>query len=198
MSQYETKVKDAFKRGLNLKEGTYKEQYYIGRFITGWKQPKDCENPRVGRRHIDLKIHGKGTLYGISRPIYVEIQGGQHKNPQAPYHDPEYDEDTKELIWSRAQKFNDQIDRDEYVTIKAEENNAILLLIEEPLYKTYNPAYYRQLEKLVEKLEKPGYLAQIVARCESKHYKGCIITWSDEKFITPKRKWPKPKYYEGI
>lgn len=198
MSQFENRIQSAIKSGLNLKPGMYKEQYYIGRFITGWKHPKDCENPRVGHRHIDLKINGKGTLFGVSRPVYVEAQGDQHKDPQAKYHDPEYNQETGDLIWTRAQKFNDQVDRDEHVTIKAQADNAILLLVEEPTYKIKNPAYYSQLDKLIEKLEKPGYLAQIITRCEMKHYKGCIITWDNEKFITPKRKWPKPNYYEGV
>ena len=34
-------------------------------------------------------------------------------------------------------------------------------------------------DEVIEKLEKPGYLAQIITRCEMKHYKGCIITWDN-------------------
>lgn len=195
MSDFEQQTLNAVKQGLSLEDGMYQHEYIVGRFISGWKHSIDSTDNRVGLRRIDLKINGDNTLYGILRPIYTEAQGTQHEDANAPHHNPTYDKKTKKRRWSRKQKFNDQVDRDEFITIKAAEDNAILILIKEPTYKTYNPAYYEQLDKLIKKLKQPGYLMQLIIKCENANYKGCIITWQDEKFITPKRKWPKVKYY---
>lgn len=196
MSQYETRIKNAFKTGLNLKEGMYQEQFYIGRFISGWKQPVDCDNNRVGRRKIDFKINGADTIFKVARPVYAEIDGTQHDDPYSSFNDPSYNEEG-ELIWSRSQNFNDQVDRDYYVNIKAEEANAIMIRVKEPIWRSKNPAYYEQLEALEQKIQSPGFLAFMIQLCEQRHYKGCIITWDGVKFITKGRKWPKPKYFEG-
>lgn len=197
MSQYENKIKAAFKNGLNLKEEMYAEQFYVGRYISGWKQPIDCDNPRVGRRYIDFQINGGDTIYRIARPVWAEIDGNQHDDPQSKYNDPQFNK-KGEVKWTRAQMFNDQIDRDDYINTKAEEENAIMIRVKEPVWRSKNLAYDQQLNMLEQKIQSPGFLAYIIQLCEQRHYKGCIITWDKIKFITQGRHWPKPKYYEGI
>ena len=54
MSQFENKIIKAINSGLNLSSNMYEKQHYVGRFISGWKQPKSCSNNKVGHRKIDI------------------------------------------------------------------------------------------------------------------------------------------------
>lgn len=192
-SKFQEEAVTAIKDGLNLSGNMYKEEFHLGRFITGWKEPVDCPDMKKGHRYADIKINGQDTIYKVSRPILIEVDGRQHDDPMAKWNDPVYDKTTHQLIWTRAQNFNDQIDRDEWENLWALENHYIMIRIKEPVWMDVNPAYWKQREILMNKLSKPGYLSEIIHKCERSNAKGVIIAWDNEKPVVTKN-WPKPKY----
>ena len=91
MSQFENKIIKAINSGLNLSSNMYEKQHYVGRFISGRKQPKSCSNNKVGHRKIDIQIKSN-TIYRVSRKVNIEIDGYQHYDLLSKLNDPQYDQ----------------------------------------------------------------------------------------------------------
>lgn len=91
MSQFENKIIKAINSGLDLSSNMYEKQHYVGRFISGWKQPKSCSNNKVGHRKIDIQIKNN-TIYRVSRKVNIEIDGCQHYDLLSKLNDPQYDQ----------------------------------------------------------------------------------------------------------
>ena len=187
MSKFQKRVKEAIKLGLNLNDQQIQEEYYLGQFISPWKQSNNKNNKQMGHRRADLRISGKNTIYKVSRFVIIEADGNQHDNPNNKWNDPD-------KLYTRAQKFNDQIDRDYWENLKVNEDGGIMIRIKEPIGYDEDPnTYYERLNRLLEKLQKPGYMSNIIQDAENKKAKGVIVSWDNEKFIITKS-WPKPKY----
>lgn len=192
MSKFQEEVRDAIIKGSNLQSTDYKEEFYIGRYLSGWKHDPTTEDKRVGHRHADLQIK-KNTIYCVSRQVWVEANGEYHRNPKNKWNDPEFDKNGK-LIWTREQKFNDTVARDKWESIIAqdEKHKAILIRVEEP-DGFGTEAYQEKRKALIEKLSRPGYFTGLIQDAEKKHAKGYLITWDDQKIVGTKQ-WKTPKF----